>query len=550
MSDILFSSLGLKEPLVRALEDLGYEHPTLIQQKAIPLLLETPSDLIALAQTGTGKTAAFGLPLLSYITAQGRDTEALVLCPTRELCLQITENLTHFSKYLPDINIVSVYGGAPIGRQVSALRKGAHIIVATPGRLKDLSDRGVLHLDTVRYVVLDEADEMLNMGFREDIYEIFEWLPEEKRVWLFSATMLPDIKKLTKNIMHQPKEVAVTPANTSNKNIMHRYFLVKRDARYEAMKRLLLSLEDFYILIFCRTKNDTQEVARRLKVDGFEVDYLNGDMAQNEREAIMYKYKNRLINILVATDVAARGIDVTGITHVINFELPDDLEVYTHRSGRTARAGKVGFCYSLVTPVEARKIKRIEQYSKAQIQQEQIPTPEVITQALMQQALGKIHRLIASARTENALSFAGLGDEIKEQYEKEDLLQALLQQLLGEKLKIYQKEKDINVSSRDKTKYERVSVRSYEGGKRDFGGQEEMQKMFINVGRKDGLDKFSFLEWMSKSAAIPKKMIGKIYLKDTVTFFDLEENKVERVCEKMDQKQLKGRKIRIEPVAN
>ncbi|MGN6193891.1 MAG: DEAD/DEAH box helicase, partial [Ginsengibacter sp.] len=341
-----FEGLGLNENLVKAVTDLGFTTPTPIQSKAIPILLSGTTDFVGLAQTGTGKTAAFGLPLLQLIDATHKYPQALIVCPTRELCLQICSDIQEFKKYSRNIIAEPVYGGASIVMQMNALKKGVHIVVATPGRLIDMIERKAIDLQKVKYVVLDEADEMLNMGFRDDIDFVLKNTVNRESTWLFSATMPAEVRAISKNFMHHPQEVTVGKKNTANVNIDHQYFITPAHSRFETLKRLVDFNPEMYGIIFTRTKIDAQNIAEKLSKEGYDVESLHGDLTQQQRDRVMQRFRNKDLQILIATDVAARGIDVDGITHVINFELPDDIEVYTHRSGRTARAGKSGICIS------------------------------------------------------------------------------------------------------------------------------------------------------------------------------------------------------------
>lgn len=362
---ITFEELGLDAALVKATDELGYKNPTPIQEKAIPVLLSGTKDLVGLAQTGTGKTAAFGLPLLQLVEAGKKYPQALVVCPTRELCLQIVNEMELFKKFLPAMQVLAVYGGASIGQQIRELKRGVQIVVATPGRLIDLIERKAINLEEIHYVVLDEADEMLNMGFQDDIEFILQNTPKRNATWLFSATMPSEIKKVSKKYMDQPFEVTVGKVNTANKNIDHQYVVTSSQNRYETLKRLIDFNPGIYGIIFARTKAETQEIADKLTREGYDIDSLHGDLTQQQRDKVMGEFRDKTLQLLIATDVAARGIDVQGITHVINYELPDDMEVYTHRSGRTGRAGNTGICMSIVHAREVGKIRQIERMVQA-----------------------------------------------------------------------------------------------------------------------------------------------------------------------------------------
>ncbi|MGI8636662.1 MAG: DEAD/DEAH box helicase, partial [Segetibacter sp.] len=369
-----FEGLGLNESLVKAVSDLGFDTPTPIQMKAIPILLSGTTDFVGLAQTGTGKTAAFGLPLLQLVEPENRYPQALIVCPTRELCLQICNDLQDLKKYSKNIVAEPVYGGASIVMQIRALKKGVHVVVATPGRLIDMIERKAIDLQKVKYVVLDEADEMLNMGFRDDIDFLLKNTINRESIWLFSATMPAAVKAISKNFMSNPQEITVGKKNTANVNIDHQYFITPAQSRYETLRRLVDFNPGMYGIIFTRTKADATEITERLLKEGYDIEALHGDLTQQQRDKVMQRFRQKSIQILIATDVAARGIDVDGITHVINFELPDDIEVYTHRSGRTARAGKSGICISICHGRELYKIKQLEKMTNAQFHRLDIPT--------------------------------------------------------------------------------------------------------------------------------------------------------------------------------
>jgi len=352
-----FQNLGLNEDLLKAITDMGFEKPSEVQDKAIPILLEQDTDLVALAQTGTGKTAAFGFPMLQKIDINSRTTQGLILSPTRELCLQITNELKLYGKHCKGLNVTAIYGGASITDQAREVKRGTQVIVATPGRMKDMISRRLVDITKIEYAVLDEADEMLNMGFKEDITEILSHTPNDKNTWLFSATMPKEVARIAKKFMHTPQEITVGHKNEGSKNVSHEYFLVNSRDRYQALKRLADANPDIFSVIFCRTKRDTQKVAENLIEDGYSAGAIHGDLSQNQRDIVMKQFRTKQIQMLVATDVAARGIDVDNITHVINYQLPDEIETYTHRSGRTGRAGKTGVSMVIVSKSEVRKIK-------------------------------------------------------------------------------------------------------------------------------------------------------------------------------------------------
>ena len=370
----LFEQLGLDEPILKAISDMGFETPSEIQQKAIPTLLANGADMVALAQTGTGKTAAFGFPLLQLIDTDSRVTQGLILSPTRELCLQIASELRNYAKYLPKVNVVAVYGGASIEEQARSLKKGAQIIVATPGRMQDMIRRNFVDISHINYCVLDEADEMLNMGFYEDITAILSHTPQEKSTWLFSATMPNEVAKIAHKFMRKPIEITVGTRNQATNTVQHEYYIVSGRHRYQALKRLADANPDIFSVVFCRTKRDTQAVAEKLIEDGYNAAALHGDLSQNQRDLVMKSFRARQIQMLVATDVAARGIDVDDITHVIHYQLPDEIETYNHRSGRTGRAGKAGVAMTFVIPREIEHLHAIERLTKRKIARRKAPS--------------------------------------------------------------------------------------------------------------------------------------------------------------------------------
>src|SRR5210317_2146573 len=386
-----FEALGLNSALLSAITDLGFETPSEVQEKSIPILLEDEIDLVALAQTGTGKTAAFGFPLIQKIDSNSRTTQGLILSPTRELCLQITNEMKLYGKYCKGLNVVAVYGGSSITDQAREIKRGAQIIVATPGRMKDMISRRLVDISKIEYAVLDEADEMLNMGFYEDITDILSHTPKDKSTWLFSATMPKEVSTIAKKFMHNPTEITVGKKNQGATNVSHEYYLVNARDRYLALKRLADANPDIFSVVFCRTKRDTQKVAEHLIEDGYSAGALHGDLSQNQRDLVMKSFRNQQIQMLVATDVAARGIDVDDITHVINYQLPDEPEVYTHRSGRTGRAGKTGISMVIVSKSEVRKIKSIERIINKKFEKKDIPSGMEICEVQLISLANKVH---------------------------------------------------------------------------------------------------------------------------------------------------------------
>src|SRR5690606_13113434 len=385
-----FQNLGLSQDLLHAITDLGFETPSEVQEKAIPVLLNQETDLVALAQTGTGKTAAFGFPMLQKINVDSRTTQGLILSPTRELCLQITNEMQLYGKYLKGLSVTAIYGGASISDQAHKVKKGTQIIVATPGRMKDMISRNMVDISKIEFCVLDEADEMLNMGFYEDITEILSHTTQDKSTWLFSATMPKEVATIAKKFMHKPIEITVGNKNESTSQVSHEYYLVNARDRYLALKRLADANPDIFSVVFCRTKRDAQKVAEQLIEDGYNAGALHGDLSQNQRDLVMKSFRNKQIQMLVATDVAARGIDVDDITHVINYQLPDEIETYTHRSGRTGRAGKTGVSMVIVSKSELRKIKSIERIINKNFEAKAIPSGMEICEVQLMSLANKI----------------------------------------------------------------------------------------------------------------------------------------------------------------
>lgn len=527
-----FESLGLPAELVNAVKKLGFVDPTPVQQEAIPRLLREDRDIIALAQTGTGKTAAFGLPLIAMVDENDRRTTALVLAPTRELCLQITKDFESFSDGVKPLNIVPVYGGASIAEQMRRIRKGAQIIVATPGRLMDLLGRRVVSLNDLRFVVLDEADEMLNMGFKEDIDQILAGTPEGKNVWLFSATMPREVRRLAEMYMRQPEEITVGQKNQGNQNIEHEYVVVDDRDRYAALKRIVDYNYDIFAVIFCRTKVDTQRVAEHLIRDGYNADALHGDLTQQQRDKVMGSFRSKALQILVATDVAARGIDVSNITHVIHMNLPDEIEFYTHRSGRTARAGKKGVSIALLTRKELPKIRQIEKAIQTKFQKKAIPTGAEVCE---KRVLNIVNRLREVQFGDDDMSrflpsvYAALQD-----LDKEEIIKRFTALEFNHFLDYYRDAKDLNVHDRQGPSAERED--RYVTGDR----------LFINLGKMDGLDAGKLLSLICDRANIGRQHIGKIELKGAYSFFETDKEATRTIRDHLHGFDYRGRMVRIE----
>ena len=544
-------SLGVDFRLTKAVSELGFTQPTAIQERAIPALLQGNRDLIGLAQTGTGKTAAFGLPLISAVM-DGK-TQGLVICPTRELCLQITKELVSYSKYVDGFNVVAVYGGADIRGQVRDIRRGVNIIVGTPGRLIDHINRGTITLNRMSRVVLDEADQMLDMGFQEDIDEILKSTPEDKKIWLFSATMQPKIEKIARTYMHDPIEITVGSKNSGAKNIEHQYCLVKNADVYNAVRRFIDLYPDMFGLVFCRTKRDAQEMSSQLINAGYNSDALHGDLSQPQRDAVMKKFRDKKIQVLVATDVAARGIDVDGVTHVLHCNLPDDVENYTHRSGRTARAGRSGV--SIIIGTSLRKIKFIEQQLGITVKPIQVPTGDQLCQKQLEHFSQKI---IETPVDELVKPHVAAVQEALKDVSKEELIERVLTLNCGEMLQHYKKSPNLNIStdsSRSRDSRGRSgrfgddnsssSRNRYASNDRSNGKDEA--RLFINVGKMDRMNKDSLIHFIATTAAVDGSCVSRISMQNTRSFFTVEDSrKAQAIVRSLKDSTLKGRRIQIE----
>lgn len=526
-----FEQFGLKEELVAAVKAMGFENPSPIQEETIPLLVRENVDITALAQTGTGKTAAFGLPLLNRIDTSISDVQALVLSPTRELCMQIQEELTKYSQFLSGVGIVAVYGGTPISAQIREVRRRPQIIVATPGRLMDLMERGVINLENARTVVLDEADEMLNMGFRDDIEFILKNAEAKEASWLFSATMNNDVRRIAKRFMKDPKEVAVARENVTNENIDHQYFVTSAHQRYDTLKRLLDFAPDIYGIIFTRTKQDAQDVSEKLMREGYHVSPLHGDMDQKMRTKVMERFKRRSLQAIVATDVAARGIDVNDITHVINYELPEDVESYTHRSGRTARAGKSGICMSIVTPREIGRMRAVERVAKTKFTKTDIPDGNEVVRKRLFFFMEKIEQAAGEAKFSEKMSKA-----ISERFEsidKDDLIQRLLWLQLKDTVADYEDAPDLNSSYAQKEPGSSVS-------------KDGTVRLFINLGTKDGLNAGKLIQFITDQTDFDGKLITRITVRELSSFFNIPADALDYVSANITSRKFNNRKVRVE----
>lgn len=554
-----FEELGVAAEICKAIEELGYENPMPVQQEVIPYLLGGINDVIALAQTGTGKTAAFGLPLIQEVDVKDRATQALILCPTRELCLQIASDLADYSKYINDLKVLPVYGGSSIESQIKALRRGVQIIVATPGRLIDLIKRKTVDLAKVKYVVLDEADEMLNMGFLDSIDEILAQVPEERSMLLFSATMPRGIAKITKKYMSSPKEITIGNKNEGSTNVKHIYYMVNARDKYLALKRIADFNPDIYGIIFCRTRRETQEVADKLIQDGYSADSLHGDLSQAQRDHVMNKFRLKSIQLLVATDVAARGLDVDSLTHVINYGLPDDIESYNHRSGRTGRAGRTGLAVAIIHTREQGKIREIEKVLNRKFEHAVIPTGADICKKQILNLTDRIEKVKV-----NEEEIAELLPDVYRKLdwlEKEDIIKRMVSLEFNRLIEYYQEADEIEIPRSGRGDREDSFGRGDRGGDRrrgdrggrDSGGPRTAEKgysrIFINMGRMDKISPANLMGIINDY--VPQKVnIGRIDLLQNFSFFEVKEAEATKVISAMNGQEYNGRRISTELAAN
>ena len=522
-----FQELGLEENLLQAITDMGFETPSEVQEKTIPILLEQDTDLVALAQTGTGKTAAFGFPMLQKINAESRTTQGLILSPTRELCMQITSEMKNYGAHVNGLNVVAIYGGASITDQAKKIKKGAQIIVATPGRMKDMIGRRMIDISKIEYCVLDEADEMLNMGFYEDITEILSHSPEDKSTWLYSATMPKEVSTIAKKFMHNPIEVTVGSKNVGSENVTHEYYMVNARDRYAALKRLADANPEIFSVVFCRTKRDTQKVAEQLIADGYNAGAIHGDLSQNQRDIVMKQFRTRQIQMMVATDVAARGIDVDDITHVINYQLPDEIETYTHRSGRTGRAGKDGISMVIVSKSEARKIKQIEKIIQKKFEKKEIPSGmEICEKQLMHLA----NNIKNTAINQDIDVYLPQIDEALQDFNKEELIKKFFSVEFTRFYNYYQKAKDLNVTAGDPSTSE----------------NKDTVRFFLNVGERDDFNWMSLKDFLKDLLQLDQDEVYKVDVKENFSFFNVDTKHKELVQAIFTDFKLEGRNVNVE----
>jgi len=579
-----FAELGVNEQLVKSVTELGYTHATEIQERSIPVLISGTKDFIGLAQTGTGKTAAFGLPLIQLIKAADKHPQALVVCPTRELCMQIVNELNLFKKHVPGVQVLAVYGGTSIGMQIRDLKRGVQIVVATPGRLIDLIERKAINLEQIEYVVLDEADEMLNMGFQDDIEFILKNTPNRESIWLFSATMPPEIRKVSKRYMKEPVEVTIGKVNATNKSIDHQYYLTSAQHRYETLKRIIDFNPGIYGIIFTRTKADAQEITQRLTREGYDIDALHGDLTQAQRDKVMGQFRDKTLQLLIATDVAARGIDVKGITHVINYELPDDVEVYTHRSGRTGRAGSHGNCISIVHARESYRLRQIENINKCTFHKLDIPSGKDVCRKQFFHLMDKL--MSTDVSHGDYETYVPMLAEKFADMSKEEILTRFAALEFNRFLSYYENAQDLNIRAAEKGRRDvgGMQGRNRERGRNEYsdrrsGGDRSNDRsndrgdrggdradrsdhidgrvrtsnraaagstrLFVNLGTKDGFYKASFLQFVLDMSDLKKEVLGKIDMRDMNSWIEIESSAAKQMISAIDGKSYKGRRIRM-----
>ena len=540
-----FEELGVSPEIRKAIEELGYENPMPVQEEVIPYLLGNGNDVVALAQTGTGKTAAFGLPLIQKIDVKNCVPQALVLCPTRELCLQIAGDLTDYSKYITDLKILPVYGGSSIDSQIRSLKRGVHIIVATPGRLIDLMERKVAQLATIRDVVMDEADEMLNMGFTDSINAILENIPQDRNTLMFSATMSPEIARIAKTYLHEAKEITVGTKNEGSKNVNHVAYIVHAKDKYLALKRVVDFYPQIYGIVFCRTRKETQEIADKLIQDGYNADSLHGELSQAQRDLVMQKFRQRHLQLLVATDVAARGLDVNDLTHVINYGLPDDTESYTHRSGRTGRAGKTGISIAIINLREKGRMKEIEHIIKKKFEVSVLPSGQEICQQQLIKVIDDIEKVKVNEE-EIETFLPGIYRKL-DWLDKEDLIKRVVSLEFNRFLDYYKNAPEIEQPKANEKKSE--AKESRKGDKEKVGRKAEKgyTRLFLNLGKTDGFYTNQIIDLVNRNLRKERIQIGRIDLMQNFSFFEVIQEQAPQVIKALNKVVLNGgRKVCVE----
>ena len=527
-----FEKFGIKKELIRAIMELGFKELTPIQEQSISVLKEGRQNFIGMAQTGTGKTAAFGLPLISLIDLASRSIQGLILAPTRELCVQISKDLEDYCKYISEAKITAVYGGASIRDQIRSIEKGTQIVVATPGRLTDLIRREKIDISTVKYVILDEADEMLNMGFKEELDAILELTPADKLTWLFAATMPKGISAITSKYLKDPFEITIGVKNSGAENINHYYYIVHEKDRYKALKRIIDANPDIFAIVFCRTKLETQAISERLLNDGYNADSLHGDLSQAMRDKVMRHYRDRALQILVATDVAARGIDVNDVSHVINYRLPDEVELYTHRSGRTARAGKSGITVSIANTKDMGKIRQIERQVNKKLVYARVPGSVEVCEAQFMTFMKKIQKVDIESR-EISKYLPSFHEELKD-IDKDELIKRIVSLEFNRFIEYYREEEDLNIDFKKKD-----HIRSKDPGKKS-------SSMFLNLGSMDGFNADSMQNYLIEMTGLPAKVFERINVKKQYSFIDIRAPHMPEVLSAFENEIYKGRRIRVD----
>lgn len=545
-----FESFGLPAELMQAVNQLGYTAPTAIQSEAIPALSHQENDFVGLAQTGTGKTCAFTLPLLQKINLEERYPQAIILLPTRELCQQVTGEVQKLAQFMPDLRIEAIYGGTEMAKQSSALRKGVHVIVATPGRLLDQLGRRNVKLDQIKYIVLDEADKMLEMGFEEDVHEIIEKAHEDRKIWLFSATMPKPIRQIADQYMTNPVEVTIGFKNTTAENISHQYYLCRPTDRLEVLQRIIDINVDIYGLIFTRTRSDAQMVAEELVKQGYNADALHGDLPQPQRERVMKMFRERTLQLLVATDVAARGLDVQDVTHVIHFGIPDDIDTYIHRAGRTARAGKSGFSVAIVTPGERNRQAQVERLIKKSFEKQEIPSVEGIAVKRLE---NYVRRLKGFETTPEMIEqYLPIFEQAFADMTKEELICHLCGQEMSRFWEYYKNAGDLNIVQKKPNARDAEFDRNGRRGRNDRNGDRDFQpvpgkytRFFINLGKKDGFDKRGFLDWLSRNTRLPMNHLHRVDLQNSFSFFETYADEAQMVQRRLADASYHNRMVNI-----
>lgn len=529
----IFTETGLNNDLLRAIDKLGFEKPTPIQEKIIPNILNSNDDIIGLAQTGTGKTAGFGLPLIQKINVDNRAVQSLILCPTRELCMQITADLKDFAHFSKGLSVIAVYGGANISPQIQALKRGAHIVVGTPGRTLDLIRRGILKINNISTLILDEADEMLNMGFKEDLDSILESTPQGKQSLLFSATMPAGVKRIAETYMNKPVEITAGKKNTGAENISHHYYVVRANNRYLALKRIADINPGIYGIVFCRTRNETKDVAEKLIQDGYNADALHGELSQSQRDYVMQRFRNKSLQLLIATDVAARGIDVSDLSHIINYNLPDDPEVYLHRSGRTGRAGKSGICISITHSREGRKVRELEKITGKQFQKKMIPGGREICEKRLFNLIDRMEK--TEVDEEKIESFMPSIYKKLEWLDREELIKHFVSLEFNRFLDYYKNAPDLNVNQEN----ESVS-------KKGRGNNTKYTTIYINLGSKSGMNPSRLIALLNEAMRKRDIPIGKIDVQRNFSFFEISSDYDQKLIQAFDNVIYEDRPVIVE----